>query len=123
MLEWPVARLTSPALQITLAARLEERRADLRLRLRSDAIAMSADGLVDLARNRFGNLAVDMRLLSPGSMEKNLSGRAVRARLVLDGAFATPLLAYDINAEHLAFAAKGSEGLGARAGAVGSGRW
>src|SRR3546814_671704 len=86
-------------------------RSDLRLRLRSDAIAMSADGLVDLARNRFGNLAVDMRLLSPGSMAKNLSGRDVRARLVLDGDFATPFIAYDINAARLAFDGTGVEGL------------
>src|SRR3546814_12471271 len=82
-----------------------------RLRLRSDAIAMSADGLVDLARNRFGNLTVDMRLLSPGSMAKNLSGRDVRARLVLDGDFATPFIAYDINAARLAFDGTGVEGL------------
>src|SRR3546814_14359204 len=74
---------------------------------------MSADGLVDLARNRFGNLAVDMRLLSPGSMAKNLSGRDVRARLVLDGDFATPFIAYDINAARLAFDGTGVEGLGA----------
>src|SRR3546814_11217953 len=72
---------------------------------------MSADGLVDLARNRFGNLAVDMRLLSPGSMAKNLSGRDVRARLVLDGDFATPFIAYDINAARLAFDGTGVEGL------------
>src|SRR3546814_15616503 len=72
---------------------------------------MSADGLVDLARNRFGNLAVDMRLLSPGSMAKNLSGRDVRARLVLDGDFATPFIAYDINAARLALAGTGVAGL------------
>src|SRR3546814_19578987 len=72
---------------------------------------MSADGLVDLARNRFGNLAVDMRLLSPGSMAKNLSGRYVRARLVLDGDFATPFIAYDIHAARLAFAGTGVAGM------------
>src|SRR3546814_20971974 len=85
-------------------------RSDLRLRLRSAAIAMSADGLVDLARNRFGNLAVDMRLPPPGSMAKKLYGREVRARLVLEGEFATPFFAYDINAARLAFNGPGGEG-------------
>src|SRR3546814_15709868 len=44
-------------------------------------------------------------------MAKNLSGRDVRARLVLDGDFATPFIAYDINAARLAFDGPGVEGL------------
>src|SRR3546814_9162366 len=44
-------------------------------------------------------------------MAKNLSGRDVRARLVLDGDFATPFIAYDINAARLAFDGTGVEGL------------
>src|SRR3546814_19746638 len=47
-------------------------------------------------------------------MTKNLSGRDVRARLVLDGDFAKPFIAYDINAARLAFDGTGVEGLPAR---------
>src|SRR3546814_17611285 len=52
-----------------------------------------------------------MRLRSPGSRAKNLSGLYRRARLVLDGDFATPFIAYDIDATRLAFDGTGVEGL------------
>lgn len=111
ILEGPVARLTSPALQLDLTADLEERRADLQLQLTSDALAISAEGLVDLGKNRFDHLNVNARLLTPGSIAENLSGRDVRATFILDGDFATPFIAYDIIAERLVFDETGVQGL------------
>ena len=89
-LEGPVERLTSPQLDVAIDTTLNERKADTRIKLKSSALAVDAGGLIDLANNRFSNFAVDAHLLTPGSILPQLNGRDVLARVVLDGAFATP---------------------------------
>lgn len=106
-----VARLTSPQLDVDLAAKLENRAADTVLKLRSDALSIEAVGIVDLAENSFRNVAVDALLLKPGSIAPNLNGRSVRATLALDGPFATPLVDYRITAASLSFGEMGVERL------------
>ncbi|MFS0771597.1 translocation/assembly module TamB domain-containing protein [Sphingomonas sp. 1P08PE] len=110
-LEGPVERLTAPALQVGIDTTLNERRADSRIKLRSDALMIDAGGLLDLANSRFGNFAVDAKLLTPGAIASNLNGRDVTARLVLDGAFATPTLDYKIAAARLGFGEMAVENL------------
>jgi len=110
-LEGPVERLTAPFLSIEADATLQERRADTRVKLRSDALFVDAGGLLDLAQSRFGNFAVDARLLTPGAILPNLSGRDVSARVVLDGAFATPTVDYKVRAARIAFGTTGVERL------------
>lgn len=100
-LEGPVERLTAPRLNVAIDTTLEERRADTRIKLQSDALAVDAGGLVDLANSRFGNFAVDARLLTPGAIAPNLRGRDVLARVVLNGAFATPTVDYKVRATTL----------------------
>ena len=107
----PVERLTAPFLSIEADATLAERRADTRIKLRSDALFVDAGGVLDLAQSRFGNFAVDARLLTPGAILPNLSGRDVAARVVLDGAFATPTVDYKVQAARIAFADTGVERL------------
>lgn len=102
-LEGPVERLTAPRLQMAIDTTLEERRADTRIKLRSDALVVDAGGLIDLANSRFGNFAVDAKLLTPGAIAPNLRGRDVLARAVLDGAFATPTVDYKLRATTLGF--------------------
>jgi translocation and assembly module TamB len=99
----PFQRMVEPFLQVNLVATLAERRADMRLRLSSSAMAMSAQGLLDLGKSQFGNMRVAARLLKPGAIAPNLSGRDVRLNLVLNGAFATPRVAYDLQAARLGF--------------------
>ena len=99
----PLQKLVSPLVQVNLVTTLGERRADMRLRLNSSALAMSAEGLLDLGQSRFGNMRVNARLLQPGAIAPNLRGRDVRVGLVLDGAFATPTVAYDVRAAALGF--------------------
>lgn len=111
LMEGPVERLTAPALAIDLNAVLAERRADLRFAARSPALAVDGSGRVDLAQSRLGNFTVAARLLKPGSIADNLSGRDVRLSAVLDGPFATPTIAYRLNAAALAFGTTGVEGL------------
>lgn len=114
----PVERLTGPTTLMNLVATLENRRADLRLRLSSRAAAVAAEGLVDLGRNRFENLSVAARLIEPGAIAPNLSGSGVQLAMILNGAFATPSVAYDLRAQRLTFDTTTIEGLRA----VGSAR-
>ena len=99
----PVERLTSPALNVAIDTTLQERRADTRIKLKSDALAVDAGGLIDLANSRFGNFAVDAQLLTPGSIAPNLRGRDVAARIVLNGAFARPTVDYKLRAAAIGF--------------------
>ncbi|MDQ2893315.1 MAG: translocation/assembly module TamB domain-containing protein [Pseudomonadota bacterium] len=103
----PVERLTSPRLAVAIDTTLNERKADTRIKLRSSALMVDAGGLIDLATNRFGNFAVDAKLLTPGAIAPNLSGRDVLARVVMNGAFATPTVDYKVRAVRLAFGTMG----------------
>ena len=102
-LEGPVERLTSPRLDVAIDTTLNERKADTRIRLNSSALAVDAGGLIDLANSRFANFAVDAKLLTPGSILPQLNGRDVLARVVLDGAFATPTVDYKLRAAAIGF--------------------
>ncbi|MEH3159397.1 MAG: translocation/assembly module TamB domain-containing protein [Sphingomonas taxi] len=102
-LEGPVERLTAPRLDLAIDTTLNERKADTRITAKSDALAIDAGGLLDLANSRFGNFAVNARLLTPGAIAPNLRGRDVMARVVLDGAFATPTVDYKVNAAAIGF--------------------
>jgi len=110
-LEGPVERLTAPQLDVAIDTTLNDRKADTRITLKSDALAVDAGGLIDLANSRFGNFAVDAKLLTPGAILPNLRGRDVTARVVLDGAFATPTVDYKVRAATIAFGDMGVENL------------
>ncbi len=102
-LEGPVERLTAPQLDVAIDTTLNDRKADTRMTLRSSALSVDAGGLLDLGNSRFGNFAVDAKLLTPGAIAPNLRGRDVTARLVLDGAFATPTVDYKVRAAAIGF--------------------
>ncbi|HEX8554501.1 MAG TPA: hypothetical protein VF695_07325, partial [Sphingomonas sp.] len=110
-LEGPVERLTAPGMDVKLDMTLDQRRADTRMTLRSNALAIDAGGLIDLAASRFGNFAVDAKLLTPGAILPAVRGRDVMARVVLDGAFATPTVNYKVTAAALGFNDMGVEAL------------
>lgn len=112
--EGQVQRLVGPLAQINLVTTMENRRADLRLRLGSQAAAVSAEGIVDLGRNRFDDLRLGARLIEPGAIAPGLRGRDVRVALILDGEMTTPSVAYDLRAATLGFGETTVEGLSAR---------
>jgi translocation and assembly module TamB len=114
MADGPVRRLLEPSVQLNLVTTLSNRRADTRLRLSSASVAVGAEGLIDLGRSEFGNLKVAARLSRPGSVLPNLSGRDVQLAMVLNGAFRTPVVAYDLRAAQLGFNGTVVEGLQAR---------
>ena len=110
-LEGPVERLTAPRLDVAIDTTLNERKADTRIKLKSAALAVDAGGLIDFANNQFGNFAVDAHVLTPGAIAPNVTGRDVLARVVLNGAFATPTVDYKIRAARLGFGTTAVEDL------------
>ena len=110
-------KLVAPLVQVNLVTSLAERRANTRLRLNSAAFAVAADGILDLGRSQYGNMRVAARLLQPGAIAPNLTGRDVRLALVLNGGFATPRVAYDLQAASMGFGAMALQGLRATGGA------
>ncbi|THD36987.1 MAG: translocation/assembly module TamB [Sphingomonas sp.] len=107
----PVERLTAGGMMVDISSTLDKRKATTRMTLTSSALAVAANGLLDLGENKFGNFTVDARLLTPGAILPNLAGRDVMAHLTLDGPFATPTLGYSISAAVLSFNGTGVEGL------------
>jgi translocation and assembly module TamB len=114
MADGPLRRLLSPHVQLNLTTALADRRADTRLRLNSKAISVAAEGLIDLGQSRFENLKVAARLLRPGDVMPNITGRDLQLSAVLNGAFATPVVTYDLRAAALGFSGTVVEGLQSR---------
>ncbi|MEG3124830.1 translocation/assembly module TamB domain-containing protein [Sphingomonas sp. GB1N7] len=99
----PLAAITAPQVDLSIDAKLDQRKVDTKFQLKSDALAVAGQGLIDLATSRFGQLKVDAKLLTPGAILPNLNGRDVAASLVLDGAFATPTVNYVVQAKSIGF--------------------
>ncbi|MFT3975853.1 MAG: translocation/assembly module TamB domain-containing protein [Sphingomonas bacterium] len=106
-----VDQLTTPQLDIAVDTTLAQRKADTRITLKSDALAAEAGGMMDFANSRFGNFAVQARLLRPAAIAPQVRGRDVAARLVLDGAFARPTVDYKVQAAAIGFQDTLVEGL------------
>lgn len=111
ILTGPVERLTAPNLYVDATASVANRRADTKIMVKSDALFVSSTGTIDLAQSKFANMKVDGRLLTPGAIAPNLNGRDLRFALVLDGAFARPLVDYRLDARAIGFGATVVEGL------------
>jgi translocation and assembly module TamB len=95
--------LLSPQVQVNLTTRLDQRRADTRLSLTSPAIAVVANGMLDLGRSQFQDFKVAARLSRPKVIGPNINGTDLRVAMVLNGAFRTPFVAYDLRARTLSF--------------------
>lgn len=113
LFEGPTAALFGPVTQLDVRGTLEQRRIDLLGNVSSDAFRLNAKGLVDLGESRFENLQLGFALLRPSALAKNLTGNGLRAMLELDGAFATPGIAYTLNADRLVIDGMGLERLSA----------
>ncbi|WP_347303340.1 translocation/assembly module TamB domain-containing protein [Croceibacterium sp. TMG7-5b_MA50] len=113
LFEGPTATLLGPILNLDLTGRLDERRVDLAGNINSDAFRLNTQGLVDLSDNSFDELRLGFVLLKPAAIAPNLAGSGLRAQLVLDGAFATPAVQYQINATRLFMNDMGLENLAA----------
>jgi len=104
-----VQRLTSPKVRIDGMATLADRRLTSRLSLRSAAITVDANGVLDLAKSSFDGVKVDIHLLRPPALFPNMTGRAVRLHANFDGPFGTAFFDYELTAPHVAFDTTGFE--------------
>ncbi|WP_446653621.1 translocation/assembly module TamB domain-containing protein [Blastomonas sp.] len=95
--------LLAPETAIDITTTANERRFDLAARVGNANFALDAKGLVDLGASRMRDLAIGFRLLRPGTIAENLNGAGIVANLALDGAFASPTIAYEVNAARLGF--------------------
>lgn len=110
----PATRLTAPAIALDGQAVLGQRRADVKFTARSAALAIGAQGLINLGNSSFGGFRIGVQLLTPGAIAPAASGRDVRLDAVLDGPFATPTIDYRLSAAVLGFNTTAIEGLQAQ---------
>jgi len=118
LLSGPAARLVEPGLDVDVQATVDKRIVDTRFALKSAALAVDGQGRIDLAQSRLGNFRIEGGLLQPGAIAPNVRGRDIRLSAAIDGPFATPTIAYTLNAAALGFDATGIEGLQASGKAV-----
>ena len=114
----PSAILLGPVTNVDLTAALDKRTAAISGLITSDAFRLTPSGTVDLAANRFDKLHLAFVLLKPSALAPKLSGAGLRARLDLDGAFATPSVNYAVTADRLVMNDMGLEGLSANGAAT-----
>jgi translocation and assembly module TamB len=93
-----IAKRLLSEVQLNLTTTWANRRADMRLRLNSASLAFAAEGLADLGQNKFENMKVAVGVLRPRELAPNLTATDLRLAAVLNGAFATPFVAYDVSA-------------------------
>lgn len=80
-----------------------------RLKLRSEALAAQADGGLDLRRGRYDALILRAALLQPPALFKNMRGRDVQLRALLDGPWGIAKFRYAIGSPLVFFDNTGFE--------------
>lgn len=95
--------LLGPITRVDATATLDQRRTRINGMISSDAFALSSEGLIDLGASEYRDLRLAFTLAKPSVLAPNLRGRSVRAAVTLNGKFATPVVAYQLNAAQLAF--------------------
>lgn len=106
-----IMRALSPVANVDMAATFEDRVANINGSVRSAAIVMGASGIADLGEGRFNDLALDIQLLRPSIIARNVSGTNIRGKALLNGAFVGPLVAYSATATRLSFDTTTFEGV------------
>ena len=102
-------RLTAPRVLVQGGGRLVDRQLKGTLSLRSAALALTADGTLDLAESAFRTVRLQATLLQPSALFPNMTGRAIELRAILDGTFATAAFDYRLTAQRFAFDNTGFE--------------
>jgi translocation and assembly module TamB len=95
--------LLSPQVQVNLTTKLDQRQADTRLILSSPSLASWPTACSTSGRSQFRDFKVAARLPRPEVLGPNIDGTDVRLAMVLNGAFQTPFVAYDLRARTLTF--------------------
>ncbi|MDB5702793.1 MAG: translocation/assembly module TamB [Sphingomonadales bacterium] len=104
-----LASLTTPSVRVKGNAMLTNRLLDTHLALASPSLAVSANGVLNLANSAFDGMKIDAHLLRPAALFPNMTGRNVQLKVLLNGTFATASFDYLLTAERAAFDATGFE--------------
>jgi len=110
-------RLSAPLVEVGGDATFADRKLDGKVTLRSAALAVEAQGEVDLAAGAFRDLKIRTLLLQPAALFAGMTGKGVELRAILDGPFAQARFDYRIVAPRMAFGNTGFEAV--RAGGAG----
>jgi translocation and assembly module TamB len=102
-------RLTAPMVRVSGKATLKNRRLDGSVKFGSAALAVAADGLIDLGTNRFNALNINAKLLQSEALFANMHGGPLTLKARLDGPFATAKFDYLLSASTLIFGTTGFE--------------
>ncbi|MFD1613437.1 translocation/assembly module TamB domain-containing protein [Sphingomonas tabacisoli] len=104
-----VQRLAAPRIGIDGRGRFDRGILSGRLKLRSAALAVQADGGLDLRRGQYDAVVVRAALLQPAALFKNMRGRDVQLRALLDGPYPTAKFRYVITSPVIYFDNTGFE--------------
>lgn len=102
-------RLSAPRIAVDGRARFADRLLAGTLALRSPALRVDADGTLDFARGAYDAVKLRAALLQPAALFRNMRGRDVRLRALLDGSFATARFRYLISSPVVFFDKTGFE--------------
>ena len=105
------AALAAPQMRLVGNAKVANRRIDTHLAIASPALALGANGFIDLATSSFDAMRLDARLLRPQAVLPDLTGRDIAARIVLDGPFAAANFDYALTAPRISVGATGFDDL------------
>lgn len=115
-----LVRALSPSARIDLSSSLDNRVADLKGSISSAALTVGASGIADMGEGAFRDFALDIKLLRPAIIARNISGRNVAGKVLLNGAFAAPIAVYSVTANRIAFDETTLEGFSMSGEAQGS---
>lgn len=102
-------RLSAPKIAVDGSATLANRQLQGTLKLRSAALAVVAEGGLDLARGAYDAVKVRARLLQAPALFPNMRANNVELRALFNGAFATAHFRYQIDSPRLFFDRTGFE--------------
>lgn len=102
-----LSALVGPVMNVKGNAALANRKLDTHIAIASPALALAANGIVDLASSSFDGLRVEARLLQPQAVVPNMRGIGIRADVLLDGAFSSASFDYRVLAPRVSFDATG----------------
>jgi len=114
LLKGKLQRLSAPRILVTGEAKLADRQLDSTMSLRSPALTVDMEGVLDLAQGAFDGLQVNARLLKPPALFPNMTGRNILLRVLLNGPFKTADFDYLLTADRAAFDQTGFEVVQAR---------
>lgn len=102
-------RLAGDRTEVALRGRVERRLLTGQLQLRSPALAARAQGGLDLGRGQYDAVTVRAQLLQPAALFRNMRGRDVQLRALLDGPYRTARFRYRVTSPVLLFDRTGFE--------------